>query len=84
MMAAPVERPRQLNILLALMPYTKPAALQLQDPIEVLPSWLLADYVHYSAPELEEQLNRPAGLLSPASDPVESSDLEMEPLTNLS
>ncbi len=58
----------QLNVILALMPYTKPGKLKLADPIHALPNWLLADYVAYCAPELKHELEGPAGLLEPASE----------------
>ena len=45
------------------MPYTRPGVLKVSQPLQVLPDWLLGDYVAYCAPELEEQLNQPAGLL---------------------
>ena len=66
---------RQLNILLALLPYTKPGQLVLQNALEKLPEWLLSDYINYCDPEIASQLNQPAGLLKPSSE-------EMAPLTS--
>ena len=62
------QQSRQLNILLALLPYTQPGQLSLQNPIEVLPEWLLSDYVNYCDPELAYKLHQPAGLLKPSSE----------------
>ena len=65
-MTQPEALSQQLNVILALMPYTKPNKLKLGNPVETLPSWLLQDYVSYCAPELKHQLEGPAGLLEPA------------------
>jgi len=70
-MVKPESISRQLNVILALMPYTKPGKLKLADPIQSLPNWLLSDYVAYCAPELKHELEGPAGLLEPASKIVE-------------
>ena len=67
-MAKPESLSRQLNLILALMPYTKPGKLKLADPLRSLPNWFLADYVAYCAPELKHELEGPAGLLEPATD----------------
>ena len=67
-MVKPEALSRQLNVILALIPYTKPGKLKLTDPIRSLPNWLLADYVAYCAPELKHELEGPAGLLEPASE----------------
>ena len=75
-MTQPEALSQQLNLILALMPYTKPGKLKLSNPIETLPSWLLRDYVSYCAPELKHQLEGPAGLLVPAEQP------EIAPLTD--
>ena len=74
LMAAPEQQSRQLNLLLALIPYTQPGELSLVNPLETLPAWLLPDYIGYCQPELEAELNQPAGLLEPGRD-------AMEPLT---
>ena len=74
LMAAPEQQSWQLNLLLALMPYTQPGELSLVNPLETLPAWLLPDYIGYCQPELEAELNQPAGLLEPGRD-------AMEPLT---
>ena len=68
-MTQPDALSQQLNLILALMPYTKPGKLKLGNPVETLPSWLLQDYVSYCAPELKHQLEGPAGLLEPAESP---------------
>ena len=70
-MAQPGEQVRQINWVLALMPYTRPGALKVSHPLQSLPDWLLGDYVAYCAPELEEQLNQPAGLLKAGVDAPE-------------
>jgi hypothetical protein len=75
-MVKPEAISRQLNLILALMPFTKPGKLKLTDPIESLPNWLLGDYVAYCAPELKHQLEGPAGLLEPAEE-----ETEFEPLS---
>ena len=69
------QQSRQLNILLALIPYTKPGQLSLQNPLDTLPEWLLSDYVNFCDPELATQPNQPAGLLQPSPE-------DMAPLTN--
>ena len=82
MLETPAERSRQLNLVLALMPYTKPGQLKLDDPLENLPDWLLPDYINHCQPDLSDQLNQPLGLLKPASDSVNESTLTIEPLTD--
>ena len=72
LLASPSEHARQLNILLALIPYTKPGQLKLEDPLNDLPAWLLPDYVIYCAPHLEDQIRQPAGLLEPGFDARET------------
>jgi hypothetical protein len=85
-MGNPEERSRQLNLILAIIPYTKPGKLKLQNPIETLPTWLLRDYVSYCAPELKHELDGPAGLLNPAeeheSDELDDTISEFAPLTD--
>lgn len=71
LMAAPEQQSRQLNLLLALIPYTQPGELSLVNPLETLPAWLLQDYIGYCQPELEAELNQPAGLLEPGRDAIE-------------
>ena len=74
LIAAPEQQSRQLNLLLALIPYTQPGELSLANPLELLPAWLLPDYIGYCQPELQAELNQPAGLLEPSRE-------VMEPLT---
>ena len=89
LLASPSEHARQLNILLALIPYTQPGQLKLSDPLADLPAWLVPDCVHYCAPHLDEQLQKPAGLLQPGldrfntdADPEEAtSQVELDPLS---
>lgn len=69
------QQSRELNILLALLPYTHPGQLSLQNPLETLPEWLLSDYVNYCDSEIASQLHQPAGLLKPSYE-------EMDPLTS--
>ena len=62
------EQSRYLNIVLALLPYTQPGQLSLQNPLESLPDWLLSDYINYAQPELASERNQPAGLLKPSPE----------------
>ena len=71
LMAAPQQKSRQLNLLLALIPYTQPGELSLTQPLETLPAWLLPDYISYCQPELQAELNQPVGLLEPGRDALE-------------
>ena len=77
---------QRVNLLLALMPYFPPSTLQVEDALEVIPRWLLRDYVVYCQPELKQRLEGPAGLIGPAhsgvSAPAASQPLEMEPLSD--
>ena len=82
MFGSPLERARQLNLVLALMPYTKPGDLRLEDPFEDLPAWLLPDYINYCQPDLRDKINQPLGLLKPASNSGDDSTLTIEPLTD--
>ena len=66
-MVNPQDRSRHLNVLLALMPYTKPGRLSVDDALNVLPTWLLRDYVVYCEPSLKHQLEGPAGYLAAAT-----------------
>ena len=68
LMVQPGERSRLVNLLLALMPYTRPGKFQLMDAVEVLPQWLLLDYAAHCEPDLKHRLEGPAGLLSPGLD----------------
>ena len=71
----PQQQSRQLNVFLALLPYTPPGQFSIQNPLEKLPDWLLTDYIRYCEPELEDQRHQPAGLLEPSPEP-------MDPLTD--
>ena len=68
-MLRPEERSSHLNLLLALMPYTKPGGFSVEDALNALPTWLLRDYVTYCEPSLKHQLEGPAGYLAPAESP---------------
>jgi hypothetical protein len=57
------EAPERLNLLLAVMTYCAPGKMQLSEPAETLPRWLLGDYVACFAPELASELGLPIGLL---------------------
>ena len=57
-----------LNVVLALLPYTKPGQLSLPKPLETLPDWLLPDYINYAEPQLASERNQPAGLLNPSPE----------------
>ena len=67
----PKRAAERINLLLALMPYTRPRKLSVADPQSTLPDWLLNDYCVYCEPDLAAA---PVGLLEPAS--------EIEPLTD--
>ena len=79
-LSSPEQKPRQLNLLLALMPYASPGQLSVREPLESLPNWLLGDYIAYCEPELESLLQEPVGLLEAAMEPDEKETLE--PLTD--
>ena len=84
-LADPDQKPRQFNMLLALMPYTRPGQLSVSAPLTSLPEWLLADYAAYCEPEL--QLQRPVGLLEASNDEASNDDAantleELGPLTS--
>lgn len=69
-MVNPKDRSRHLNVLLALMPYSKPGGLSVDDALNALPTWLLRDYVVYCEPSLKHQLEGPAGYLAAATTAV--------------
>ena len=58
----------QINILLALIPYTRPGELSIHEPADSLPEWLLNDYIQYCQPDLDSENLRPAKLLEPSRD----------------
>ena len=60
----------RINLLLALMPYTRPRKLSVTDPLKTLPDWLLNDYCVYCEPDLVA----PVGLLESA----DHNDVEVE------
>ena len=71
----PHQQCRQLNMLLALLPYIQPGQFSIQSPSEKVPDWFLDDYIRYCEPDLEVQRDQPAGLLEPSPEP-------MDPLTD--
>ena len=77
---------QRLNLLLALMPYFPPTTLRVEDALEVIPRWLLHDYVIYCQPELKQRLDGPAGLIGPAhtsfATTASADPLQMAPLTD--
>lgn len=83
----PEQRAQRLNLLLAAMPYFPPQSLEVADPLETLPRWLLQDYVVYCQPELKVSLTGPAALLEPAElqaelvETASGGDEPLEPLT---
>ena len=79
-LADPDQKPRQFNVLLALMPYTRPGQLSVGAPLTTLPEWLLADYAAYCEPEL--QLQQPVGLLEASNDEAANTLEELGPLTS--
>ena len=74
----PVRAAERINMLLALMPYTKPRKLSVADPLRTLPEWLLNDYCVYCEPDLAA----PVGLLEPARSQNSDTETEIEPLTD--
>jgi hypothetical protein len=84
-LASPDQKPRQHNLLLAVIPYTRPGGFSVGNPLEKLPDWLLEDYATYCDPTLEAQLHGPVGLLESASEeagqPVETTLNQLQPLS---
>ena len=74
----PLRAAERINLLLALMPYTKPRKLSVADPLRTLPDWLLNDYCVYCEPDLAA----PVGLLEPAQSQAHDSSTEIEPFTD--
>jgi len=70
LMVKPEQRSRLINLLLALLPYTRPGKFQLMDAQNVLPDWLIRDYAGHCEPDLKHRLDGPAGLLNPAMTSV--------------
>ncbi len=64
------DAPERLNLLLAVMTYCAPGKMQLSEPGESLPRWLLSDYVACFAPELAADLGLPIGLLDQPGPPL--------------
>jgi len=69
----------RINLLLALMPYTRPRKLAVTDPLKTLPDWLLNDYCVYCEPDLVA----PVGLLEPAeADQLDAeNEVAMQPMS---
>ena len=76
----PEQKPRQFNLLLALMPYTRPGQMRVASPQETLPDWLLPDYADYCDPDLP--LQEPVALLEAASESAPESLEELQPLAS--
>ena len=74
----PARAAERINLLLALMPYTKPRKLAVAEPISTLPDWLLNDYCVYCEPALAA----PVGLLEPAQDNETDDPLAIDPMTD--
>ena len=81
-LTSPEHKPRQHNLLLAAIPYTRPGQFSVGNPLEKLPDWLLADYAAYCDPALQAQLQEPVGLLGPAVDAVVPSLDDLLPLAD--
>ena len=81
-LAAPEQKARQHNLLLAVIPYTRPGQFSVANPLEKLPNWLIEDYAAYCDPELQAQLQEPVGLLEPAAAVAESTVDDVFPLTD--
>jgi hypothetical protein len=62
-MADPAQAAQRGNLLLALMPYAAAGSLKVEQAVNQLPEWLLADYVRHCEPELERELDQPAAFL---------------------
>lgn len=60
------DRPETTNLLLAVMPYFEAGKMRVANPLQQVPQWLLADYAALHDPALQQQLQRPVGLLGPA------------------
>ena len=67
----------RINLLLALMPYTRPRKLSVTDPLKTLPDWLLNDYCVYCEPDLVA----PVGLLEPADQHNAEVEIALEPIS---
>ena len=74
----PARAAERINLLLALMPYTKPRKLAVAEPLSTLPDWLLNDYCVYCEPNLEA----PVGLLESAQDNESEGSGSIEPMTD--
>ena len=75
------DTPERLNLLLAVMTYCAPGKMQLSDPAESLPRWLLGDYVACFAPELAADLGLPIGLLDQPGPPLSGASNPISPPT---
>jgi hypothetical protein len=83
-LASPEQKPRQHNLLLAAIPYTRPGAFRVGNPLEKLPDWLIEDYATYCDPALQAQLQEPVGLLEAASEDLgESAEVTLDQLLPL-
>ena len=74
----PARAAERINLLLALMPYTKPRKLAVAEPLSTLPDWLLNDYCVYCEPNLAA----PVGLLKSAQDNEAEGSGSIEPMTD--
>ena len=81
-LAVPEQKARQHNLLLAVIPYTRPGQFSVGNPLEKLPDWLIEDYAAYCDPELQAQLQEPVGLLEPAAALAKSTVEGVFPLTD--
>jgi len=79
LITTPSERSRLINLLLALLPYTRPGQFQLEGAVDLLPDWLIRDYADHCDPQLKHRLDGPAGYLTPAEavSNVSSTDNEL-------
>ena len=76
----PKQKPRHCNLILALMPYTRPRQMRVASPIDALPDWWLPDYAAYCEPDLP--LQEPVALLEAASDSPKDSIESLQPLAS--
>ena len=57
LVTAPAERFRLVNLLLALLPYTRPGQFQIERATDLLPDWFIRDYADHCDPQLKHQLD---------------------------
>lgn len=66
--------PERVNLLLALMAYYPPLAMRFENPLELVPEWLLRDYADHCEPALKERLQPPVRYLQAARPEPSAAD----------